>query len=670
MFLSTLFRRLEGLPRKDAVLREAVRQLQDWLGAESSLLHTTGFSRLSSSEIHFGYDQRSWFCHIRVSEYLLEFRHAKSPVLSDSDKEGLEKFAQLLQELLENPELSPDLFSLEEEVQDLIDTSLHLLGSLSADGKIQRINQRQPTAKIGAPIWEADWLSEESRDAVRDAVKKANDDKVAQAVMIKTARDSSYQLLLTPLLNEKGEVSSLITRGRDTSDRERMRDVLLDEREFLHTVLESMDEALIVCDLDGRITLINEAASRRFALDKGERVQDKITFWTEDCERVQPFNETPFGRVLNGEQLRDVRCNCYDLDGDLRMMTASGCGLVSADGESYGVVLALSDSTQQLRAERALVDSERQLRALFNFQPNAILSLNPQGTILRCNPAVETLLGYQPKDLIGRPIEPLMQKALGERLNFQGEREVEFKRMDGDKAWGLVTTVSVSDSEGDLGIMWTVRDITERKKTELALDISNRRLATGREMERMRLARELHDGAVQNLLAVSYRMQDHQLRSEVVDVVRQLRSLISDLRPPGLREFGLPAALEGHLAKMARQLGEGAPEIDLLCFGCDDLAENVSLCLFRIVQESVNNIFKHAEANNVIIELSRSAHEVYLRVRDDGVGFERPVRISSFTGEARYGLAGMQERAELLGGKFGITSVPGKGTEVFARIPL
>jgi PAS domain S-box-containing protein len=663
MFLSTLFRRLENLPHRDLVLREAVRQLQDWLGAESALLRADNLPRLDRAEVQIGNDSKSWFCCMRVCQYLLEFRHSRTPSLSASDREGLEKFADLLQELLDNAELSRDLFSLEEEVQDLIDTSLHLLASLSADGKIQTINQRQRTSKIGSPIWEADWLASESRPAVQEAVRKANEDKVAQTVMIRTARDSSYELLLTPLLDEGGEVSSLIIRGRDTSDRERMRDVLLEEREFLGTVLESIDEALIVCDLNARVTLVNLTAARRFGLEKGDPVAEKVVFLTRDSEGALPFEDTPFGRVLQGEQLRDVKCSCRDVDGDLRRMTASGRSLFGADGDSYGVVLALNDATQQLRAEQALVDSERQLRALFNFQPNAIFSLDPEGFVHRCNPAVESLLGCSPERLKGQSISSVMLEQVGDKISFQGEREMQFQRFDGEIAWGLVTTEVVSDSEGDLGIMWTVRDISERKKAELALDISNRRLATSREMERMRLARELHDGAVQNLLAVSYRMEEPKLREEVVEVVRQLRGLISDLRPPGLKEFGLAAALEGLLAKMERQAGDRAPSIELVCLGCDCLSESVSLCLFRVVQESINNALRHAQANQILIEIRASAEKVILRVKDDGVGFDVPEQLSSLTSKDRYGLAGMLERAELLGGTFGLTSGP-QGTEV------
>ena len=110
--------------------------------------------------------------------------------------------------------------------------------------------------------------------------------------------------------------------------------------------------------------------------------------------------------------------------------------------------------------------------------------------------------------------------------------------------------------------------------------------------------------------------------------------------------------------------------MELVCLNCDKLSENVSLCLFRVVQESVNNILRHAEATSVKVEVTHAAGEVFLRVKDDGLGFEVPEQLSHLTREDRYGLAGMVERAELLSGVFVLTSSPGQGTEVGLRLPV
>ncbi len=246
---------------------------------------------------------------------------------------------------------------------------------------------------------------------------------------------------------------------------------------------------------------------------------------------------------------------------------------------------------------------------------------------------------------------------------------MKLRKADGSAAWGLVTTVPVRDREGDLGVMWIVSDISKQKETQAALDLSNRKLAESREMERTRLARELHDGAVQNLLAVSYRMKDKALKEEVMQVVSQLRALISDLRPPGLKEFGLEAAIEGLLAKMKRQAAGECGELLLKCKKLEGLPESVAICLFRVVQESMTNVFRHARAHRASIFLEGESDEVRLRISDDGVGFEVPRDLTELAAQERFGLAGLKERVELVNGSFSICSSPGEGAHLEVVIP-
>ena len=645
--------------------------MQDWLGGESALLHSTDSVHPEGSpRVSFGERGGLWCCTIKVADGRLEFRDSSAPDLTASDREGLERFAALLQELLGSPELSQDLFDMEEEVQGLIDTSLHLLASLSPEGKILRTNQRQRESSIGRPIWEAPWLAEESSEGVMEAVERAREEKVSPAIRVMTSRDSVYELLFTPLLDLDGQVSSIVVRGKDPSDRERMRTVLLEEREFLRAVLENIDEAILACELDGTVSLVNAAASTRFGLQKGDQAFQRLTFVNGENGESLPLRENPLSRVLHGEALRELAAACLDQDGEIRLISLSGCRLVDSDGESYGAVVALRDITRRRRAEQARTQSERRLRAIFNSQPNALLSLDSQGHIVRCNPAAHSLLGYYPDELSGRFVGTLLAAKVGAAVDFSGEREVQLRRADGEIVWAIVNTVSVRDAEGDLGVMWIVQDISEAKRAQAELDRSQRRLAESREMERTRLARELHDDAVQNLIAVSYRLKDNELRSEVLGVVRQLRGLISDLRPPGLNEFGLEAALEGLLAKLKRQAQHQIPSTELLCYGLGDLPEALAVGLFRVVQEAATNAFKHSGASSLKIELRRIGSAVKVDVIDNGCGFDLPQDWNELTARERFGLAGLQERVELLKGSLSVSSEPGKGTRLLASLPV
>ena len=672
MFLSTLIRRLESLPDRENVLREAVRQLQDWLGVESSVLRPgeRGAQALTPSHLTITESVHNWSCRIRVAEHELEFRHPSAPLLSPSDIEGLEGFAGFLEELLNSRELSTELFDLEEQVQGLIDTSLHLLATLEPDGRVCHRHAREIHTPLGLYLWQVDWLKPEFREEVQRAVARVREEGVSSTLQVETSRSASYELTLHPLSKDTGEVSSLIAQGRDVSDRHRMREVLLEEREFLRAVLESIDEAIIVCDLKGKISLVNASASRRFGLKRGDSAAKNLPFLNAEEGALLALEFTPLGRILAGEKLREAPAICRDQDGDTRLMVASGCRLYDSEGQAYGAVVALHDTTRRRRAENALAQSERQFRALFHSQPSAILSLDSEGIIQRCNPAVRTVLGFSPEELQGRQVTALFDSSLELDLHFPGERELQLKRSDGRVSWGLATTVPVRDAEGDLGVMWSITDISKQKKAQAELDVSNRKLAESREMERSRLARELHDDAVQNLLAVSYRLPDPELRKEVVGVVQQLRELISDLRPPGLREFGLEAAIEGLLAKLKRNAGEKCPDLLLKCRALENLPESVSICLFRVVQESVTNIIRHAEAERSSVFITGSETEVRLEVSDDGKGFDVPSNFDELASQDSFGLAGIKERVDLVKGDFSLYSHKGQGTRLEVAIPV
>src|SRR5690606_5135743 len=116
------------------------------------------------------------------------------------------------------------------------------------------------------------------REAVKQAVALAGSEGTASTLQVESIRNSPYELILSPLVDDHGSVSNLIVQGRDTSERHRMREVLLEEREFLRAVLESIDDAIVVCDLGGEVTLVNAAASRRFGLRRGDVAREQLVF--------------------------------------------------------------------------------------------------------------------------------------------------------------------------------------------------------------------------------------------------------------------------------------------------------------------------------------------------------------------------------------------------------
>jgi signal transduction histidine kinase len=223
------------------------------------------------------------------------------------------------------------------------------------------------------------------------------------------------------------------------------------------------------------------------------------------------------------------------------------------------------------------------------------------------------------------------------------------------------------------------REIDQRRAQETMQQLS-RRLLEAQENERRAIARELHDEFGQALQALKINLQTAQRvptdgaqrvadSIEIVDrTLQQVRNLSLDLRPSLLDDLGLVAALEWYIERQTQRTGIAVhfdadpPELRL-----EPTRETVC---FRVAQEALTNVARHAHARNAWVELHQRDADVHLVIRDDGVGFDSQAARAKAAGGASFGVLGMQERVELAGGQFDITSTPGQGTEIRARFPL
>ena len=220
----------------------------------------------------------------------------------------------------------------------------------------------------------------------------------------------------------------------------------------------------------------------------------------------------------------------------------------------------------------------------------------------------------------------------------------------------------------------------ERTRTEAALQRLSRSLLEAQESERRAIARELHDELGQSLQAMKINLQTAQRfpqesaarlaeSIELVDhTIQQVRALSVDLRPSLLDDLGLVAALEWYVERQAQRFGF----VGHFVAKPHDLRLNstVETACFRIVQEALTNVARHAKATQVWVELQQQGEELHLVIRDDGVGFDvRAMQERAIQG-ASFGLLGMRERAELTGGTFTMHSAPAQGTEIRLCFPL
>ena len=241
-----------------------------------------------------------------------------------------------------------------------------------------------------------------------------------------------------------------------------------------------------------------------------------------------------------------------------------------------------------------------------------------------------------------------------------------------------------------------INDITERLRTQQTLERLNRELEVSHERlralsrrlfevqeeERKRLARDLHDDVGQALTALKIQLESiarpgNELTArsrieEIVDTVQhtleRVRQLSLSLRPPQLDDLGLAAALRSHLDRQARVAGlhahfeaEDAPH---------ELAPDAETACFRVAQEAVNNVVRHARARNLWLRLFTAGGRLAISVRDDGLGFDLEAVRERSAGGGSLGLLGMEERMALAGGSFELRSAPGQGTVLLATFPV
>jgi PAS domain S-box-containing protein len=276
--------------------------------------------------------------------------------------------------------------------------------------------------------------------------------------------------------------------------------------------------------------------------------------------------------------------------------------------------------------------------------------------------------------------EQEFQEAIERRSEFR--REFRIVRPDGTIRHVLSVGQPRVGRTGEVAeYTGTIVDITDRKYDDAVRVDLQRRLAISQEDERRRIARDLHDEFGQQLSALSLRLaelkRDVGRRSALAEQLAELEALtrqldheleqiIWRLRPTALDDLGLVAALENYITQWA---AKSSAQCTLYANGVEmgDMTGEIETALYRIGQEALNNVAKHAQARNATVILDRTGGRVSLIVEDDGIGFDVAPQLGL---RQRFGVTGMRERALLLGGEFDIESTSGKGTTVVARIPL
>jgi two-component system sensor histidine kinase UhpB len=485
--------------------------------------------------------------------------------------------------------------------------------------------------------------------------------------------------VITDLTKHEQHQKSLAAEAAERAKRAEAEEGHRRIREILSTITDSYFEL----DRSWRVVEINERAARSLGRTRGEALGRSL--WELTGEGVAPEVYERFRSAMR----------------DGLAVHEEGQSVLAPDRlcerhiypTDHGLSVYCRDITERKRAEAALQASEKRFRQYFDLGLIGMALTSAAKGIIEVNEELCRILGYERQELLHMTWTEMTHPAdlavdvaqynraiAGEIDGYSVDKR--WIRKDGRVIDSIMATKCVRRADGTVEyFVGLVQDITQRKKDESARQELARRLVDAQESERRRIAIEMHDQFGQQLSALALKLaalrqpRDGQpiLVEELAPLEAIARRLDADLdqfvwrlRPPSLDDLGLVAALENYVNQWAAEFGLHA-EVHANGIDRGDLTSETATALYRIAQEALNNVAKHAQARSAVVLLDRSAARVSLIVEDDGKGFDVARQLRS--GE-RFGVTGMRERTLLLGGAFDVESTPGKGTTIVARIPL
>ncbi|MGO8983884.1 MAG: PAS domain S-box protein [Terriglobales bacterium] len=505
----------------------------------------------------------------------------------------------------------------------------------------------------------------------------------------KEGKKIDVSLTISPMRDATGKVVGASKVARDISERKRAEAELRKSEERFSKAFRQSPMALSLvsarthCYLD-----ISETFERTWGYTRDDvkgRTAVELGLWVHPEERAR------LTRKMEAEgSLRGAECEWRTRDGRILIAWAS-VEMVEIGGERCFLGVSV-DITDRKRAEQAVLESEQRFRLMANTAPVMIWT---SGTDKLCDYFNQPWL-----DFTGRPLAAELGNGWAEGVHpedLQGcldtytqafnarqpfEMQYRLRRHDGEYRW--ILDKGVARFSGDKmfeGYIGSCLDITERKIAEEALSTVGQRLMEAQEAERSRVARELHDDINQRLALLANRIQecdqatsastDTLQKKELGEIWRLTNEISTDiqqmshqLHPSKLHYLGLAATVRDlcrefsrlHKIRVEFVVGDLPLSLD----------ENVSLSLFRVVQESLRNAVKHSQARQVKVELTGQPGVIRLRISDDGNGFDPEHE----RGTHGLGLISMRERLRAVGGEFSICSKPKVGTQVEGSVPV
>jgi PAS domain S-box-containing protein len=599
-----------------------------------------------------------------------------------------------VRDVSERARLERELRESEERYRFLVQNAPDVIWSIDGEARltflsdaIERLTGLRPDELLGRHFGAL--VHESSRD-VADSDWTAQMEQGSQEVRGRLNlrhRDGSAvaaEFIAIATLDENGKFAGANGSVRDMRDRDRLERDLRASEDRYRTLASSSPDMVFATDAEGRYTFLSDRAKTMLGWDLeaslGRPFFDMVAPGWEGAAAAS------YQAVLDEPTtVHSVRMDFLDGDDTPRPLEINVLAKVE-EGVIVGINGVARDISERLRLERELSRSEERFRFLVQKSPDVVFSTDAEGRFTFVSDAIERMTGFRADDVLGQHfsvlVDPASLPVAGDRwsdLVAQPTREQQAALMlvgiDGRRVPVDVRSIGVVAADGSFaGIQGATRDVSDQVRLENELRRHAGELAAGE--ERAHLARELHDSVTQALFSMTLvsrsvemllekdpegaRDQLAQLRELQREALAEMRALIFELRPGNLEQDGLVRALKTHASALQGRLG-------LPILVETDLSDRLPLAaeevFYRIAQEALHNVVKHAAARRVRVDVRREGSVVKLRVEDDGKGFD-----PSHVPDGHLGLAGMRARAERVGAEFSCTSAEGQGTTVEVRI--
>ncbi len=586
----------------------------------------------------------------------------------------------------------------EQNYRDLVEGMAEGLAVDSVDGILAYVNPRlaemlgySPAEMVGKRLTEI--VAGESLDLAEKEIEKRREGIAGRFEMSFVSKTGKKVPVIASgrSLYAEGRVIGSLGLFVDITERKEGEKDILESEDRYRSLFEGIGDSVLVYNPDGRLVDCNQAALKQYGYSRPEFLQLKLADIVDDdfLESANDNDEKIWaGGVVIVESVHRRR------DGKLFPVEVHARKIVyQGEPAILGVV---RDISERKRAEESIRQSEEKWRLLVQTIPDYVALYDSQGRYEFINHYAE---GFSEKDVVGKYFEDFIspdsrkifreafekarQKGITQYIEYTGAGD------RGDMKYYDSYIVPVIERGKSEHLLALARDITERKRSEEALKVArnrlerlSHRLLETQETERRNIARELHDEIGQILTAMKIDLQvvrRNQLPGKLAErldesikmlntCLQRVRDLSLDLRPAVLDDLGLEAALSWQLERFRQRAGFDGhlttrdipnrlkPELEIACF--------------RIAQEAMTNITKHAKAKSVKIDVDIRGGELILSIKDDGIGFDAGRALADAARGKSFGVLGMQERVALLGGQLEINSANGKGTVVAVRLPL